>query len=203
MAESCPDRPGPNASGLVRVAGIDEAGRGPIAGPVVAAAVILPDHGIPDGIADSKTLPATTRERLCQQIVASAQTAVAVVDVVTIDRINILEATMLAMRTAACELRPRPELVLIDGPRIPDGLPMPGRAIIRGDASDVRIAAASIVAKVTRDRHMRDLAREFPDYGWDRNAGYPTASHLAALRQFGVSRHHRRTFRPVACLLSQ
>lgn len=184
-------------------AGVDEAGRGPIAGPVVAAAVIPSGNGFPAGIADSKTLSRKQREFLYGQILNSNVCSIAFVDVATIDRINILAAAMLAMRIAVEQLAPRPDLALVDGPNVPPDLPVRANAIIRGDAQIPSIGAASILAKVARDRYMRFLALEFPHYGWERNAGYPTKFHVSALEGFGITRHHRRTFRPVADALSR
>ncbi len=185
------------------VAGVDEAGRGPIAGPVVAAAVLPAGNHMPDGIADSKTLTRNQRERLYDRILDAFACSVGFVDVATIDRINILAASMLAMRIAVEQLRPIPDLVLVDGPHVPPGLLVPGQAMVRGDARHQSIGAASILAKVIRDRYMQSLALEFPQYGWERNAGYPTGFHLSALKESGVTRHHRRTFRPVAEALSR
>ncbi len=184
-------------------AGVDEAGRGPIAGPVVAAAVVPSGNSFPDGIADSKTLSRKQREFLYGQILDSFACSIAFVDVATIDRINILAASMLAMRIAVEQLSPRPDLALVDGPNVPPDLPVRADAIIRGDARIPSIGAASILAKVARDRYMRSIALEFPHYGWERNAGYPTKFHVSALEEFGVTRHHRRTFRPVADALSR
>ncbi len=185
------------------VAGVDEAGRGPIAGPVVAAAVLpAGKNDVPDGIADSKTLSRKQRELLYDRILDAFACSIAFVDVATIDRINILAASMLAMRIAVEQLRPCPDLVLVDGPHVPPGLPVTGQALVRGDARNQSIGAASILAKVVRDRYMQSLALEFPQYGWERNAGYPTGFHLSALTESGVTRHHRRTFRPVAEALS-
>ncbi len=184
-----------------RIAGVDEAGRGPVAGPVVAAAVVLDPDRVPDGLADSKTLPAKRREQLFEMISADAETAVAFVGVDVIDRINILRAAMLAMHTAVARLGMRPDHVLVDGPFLPEGLPCPGRAVVRGDSISASIAAASIVAKVSRDRHMSELALQFPRYGWERNAGYLTREHREALLQHGVTQHHRRSFRPIHKML--
>ncbi len=184
------------------IAGVDEVGRGPIAGPVVAAAAIPNGNDIPGGIADSKTLSHRKREILYPQILAAFTCSIASVDVTTIDRINIRAASLLAMRIAIENLESRPELALVDGRDIPPGLEVPAQAIIRGDSRCPCIAAASIVAKVVRDRYMRFLSIEHPHYGWDRNAGYPTRLHLTALSQHGITRHHRRSFRPVSNLVS-
>lgn len=182
------------------VAGIDEAGRGPWAGPVVAAAVILNHAHLPEGVNDSKKLTATRREALFDAILANAQTGVGIATVGEIDTLNILEATKLAMRRAVELLGITPDMALVDGNRAPL-LPCRVQTVIGGDAKSLSIAAASIVAKVTRDRIMRDLAIECPGYGWERNAGYGTAAHQDALVRLGVTAHHRRSFAPVKALL--
>lgn len=182
------------------VCGVDEAGRGPLSGPVVAAAVILPKSGVPDGLADSKTLKRTERERLLAAIQASAEVGVGIASVEEIDRINILQATLMAMARAVAALPRVPLLALVDGNRPPD-LPCAVECIVKGDARVPAIAAASIVAKETRDRIMDRLAAECPGYGWERNAGYGTAEHRAALVRLGPTVHHRRSFAPVRELL--
>lgn len=180
------------------VAGVDEAGRGPLAGPVVAAAVILDDQDPIDGVADSKSLSAARRERLCDAIRARALClGVGVASVEEIDRLNILQATLLAMQRAVAGLRLRPSLVLVDGNRLPV-LDMRAEAVVRGDATVAAIAAASIVAKVTRDRLMDEAHATYPAYGFDRHRGYGTAQHLHALWQLGPTPWHRRSFAPVA-----
>lgn len=180
------------------VAGIDEAGRAPLAGPVVAAAVILsPDH-VPDGINDSKKLSVKKREQLFEEIKDSAIAySIALASVNEIDDINILHASMLAMQRAVSTLPSPASYALIDGNRLPPDLPCPGEPIVKGDSRSLSIAAASILAKVTRDRIMAELSQDFPYYGWERNAGYPVKYHLEALRIHGVTQHHRRSFRPV------
>ena len=178
------------------VAGIDEAGRGPWAGPVVAAAVILSADGVLDGIDDSKRLPRERRAELYEQIRATATVGIGEASVEEIDVLNILEATMLAMRRAVEALETRPSHALVDGNRLPD-LACPAQAIIKGDSRSLSIAAASIVAKETRDRTMRRLARTYPGYGWEHNAGYGTREHARALETLGPTPHHRRSFRPV------
>lgn len=178
------------------VAGIDEAGRGPWAGPVVAAAVILPAEGVPDGIDDSKRLPRERRAELYEQIQATATIGIGEASVEEIDVLNILEATMLAMRRAVEALETRPSHALVDGNRLPD-LACPAQAIVKGDSRSLSIAAASIVAKETRDRTMRRLARTYPGYGWEHNAGYGTREHAWALQTLGPTPHHRQSFRPV------
>jgi ribonuclease HII len=182
--------------GFVFVAGVDEVGRGCLAGPVMAGAVVLDPNRRIDGIADSKALTAQARERLHEEIV-STSVAWAVVSVTPeeIDRINIHQATLLAMRQAVLSLAPLPDAVLVDAFRIPS-LPMAQRGVIGGDRRSAAIAAASIVAKVTRDRLMQELHDADPRYGFDRHKGYATAEHLAAVARFGYSPQHRRTFRP-------
>lgn len=182
------------------VAGIDEAGRGPWAGPVVAAAVILDPDAIPAGIADSKVLLPEEREALLPRIMATARVGVGIADVERIDRINILNATMWAMAEAVRRLPTAPRLAVIDGNRAPK-LACETRTLVRGDALCLSIAAASIVAKVTRDRLMRALGRELPQYGFERHKGYGTPEHQAALTRHGPCLHHRRSFKPVQLAL--
>lgn len=184
------------------VAGIDEAGRGPWAGPVVAAAVILDKSRLPVGIHDSKKLSKAKRELLYDIIMAEAQVGVGLSSVAEIDEYNILGATKRAMRRAYDALNGLPDIVLIDGNRLPD-IPCKMEAVIGGDALCVSIAAASIIAKVTRDRMMDALAKEFPHYGWERNAGYGTRSHQEGLALFGVTPHHRTSFAPIRKLLTE
>ncbi len=184
------------------VAGVDEAGRGPWAGPVVAAAVVLDPARIPAGLNDSKTLSPARREALHEELNALAATGVGLAGSDEIDRLNILEATMLAMSRAVGGLGVAPAHVLVDGTRAPL-LACPATAVVRGDARSLSVAAASIVAKVTRDRLMADLARAFPGYGWERNAGYGTPEHRRALEALGPTPHHRRSFRPVAAVVAR
>jgi ribonuclease HII len=183
-------------TGFVHVAGCDEVGRGCLAGPVVAAAVVLhPDRHVP-GLCDSKAVPAPERERLYDQIVAHAVAwAVGEADPSEIDRINIHQASLLAMQRAVLRLAPPPDIVLVDAFHVPD-LPMAQRGVKHGDRRCAAIAAASIVAKVTRDRQMLELHGRDPRYGFDRHKGYATADHLAAVARFGYSDVHRRSFRP-------
>jgi ribonuclease HII len=182
--------------GFVHVAGVDEVGRGCLAGPVVAAAVVLKTDRHVAGIADSKVLSAGERERLFDEIVGAAVSwAAAVVDPGEIDRINIHRASLQAMREAVVALVPLPGFVLVDGFAIP-GLVMPQRAVVGGDRRSTAIAAASILAKVTRDRLMLELHARDPRYGFDRHKGYATREHLDAVARFGYSSIHRRTFRP-------
>lgn len=180
------------------VAGVDEAGRGPLAGPVVAAAVILDETQPIIGLNDSKKLSATRRDRLFDEIRARALCcSVAMASVEEIDRLNILQATMLAMRRAVDGLRLKPRLVLVDGNRLPV-LDVRAEAIVQGDAKVQAISAASILAKVTRDRGLDELHERYPHYGFDQHKGYGTAHHLEALRRWGPCPAHRRSFAPVA-----
>lgn len=183
------------------VAGVDEAGRGPAAGPVVAAAVVLDPARAPDGLDDSKKLSATKRARLFEALHASAAIGVGVAEPEEIDRANILWATMAAMARAVANLPVAPTLALIDGNRTPD-LGCPARAVVGGDAASVSIAAASIVAKVTRDRLMAEAHERWPVYGFAGHAGYPTAAHRAALLDHGPCPIHRRSFAPVRAALA-
>jgi ribonuclease HII len=186
--------------GFARIAGVDEVGRGCLAGPVMAGAVVLdPDHHIA-GLRDSKILSAAQRERLCQEIMRHALGwSVAEVEPAEIDRINIHRASLQAMRQAVLTLVPLPDLVLVDAFRIPD-LPIAQRGVVHGDARCSAIAAASIVAKVLRDRLMADLHKTDPRFGYDRHKGYATPEHLRALAQYGYSAAHRRSFRPASLL---
>lgn len=179
-------------------AGVDEAGRGPLAGPVVCAAVILPpDDGL-IGLDDSKKLGEGRREHLFESIqeIAIAH-SIQFIDPATIDRMNILQATLHGMRLAVLGLDHIPELALIDGNRIPTGLPCPARAVVGGDGIERCIMAASILAKVSRDRYLRELDARYPAYGFARHKGYPTAEHQAALRRHGPCPEHRRSYAPV------
>ena len=191
------------ATQAARVAGVDEAGRGPLAGPVTAAAVILNPDDLPQGLADSKTLSAARREALFDQIMARAAVGVAHASVQEIDDLNILRASHLAMMRAIKALSPAPDYVLIDGNLLPKDLQLPATALVKGDAKSLSIAAASIIAKVTRDRVMVDLAQQFPAYGWQKNAGYPTKDHVTALQNLGVTPWHRRSFKPIHNILYQ
>jgi ribonuclease HII len=178
----------------IRIAGVDEAGRGPLAGPVVAAAVILDPRRPIAGLADSKALSAKRREALAGLIVERAlAVGVGIVEADVIDRINILQATMLAMREAVNALDPLPDEVLIDGNRAPE-LGLPTRTLVGGDALDQAISAASIIAKTRRDGIMVGLHARYPEYGFDRHKGYPTKGHLDALERWGACEVHRRSF---------
>ena len=183
------------------VAGVDEAGRGPLAGPVVAAAVILDAQQPIAGLADSKTLSASRREQLFEHIRAKALCySIAQATAAEVDEFNILQVTLLAMRRAVQGLRLRPALVLVDGNRLPQ-LDMRAEAIVKGDAKVAAISAASILAKVTRDQGCAQLHTLYPQYGFDQHKGYGTAAHLQALRQHGACPEHRRSFSPVAQVL--
>lgn len=186
-----------------RVGGIDEAGRGPLAGPVVAGAVALdPLRLRPEmiaGLDDSKKLTRAARELMYELVMANAATGIGIASVEEIDQVNILRATLLAMRRAFDALPFQPGFALVDGNIAPD-LDCPAYCVVGGDGRSLSIAAASIIAKVSRDRIMARLACDFPGYGWERNAGYGTVEHRAALEKLGVTRHHRRSFGPVAKL---
>ncbi len=186
-----------NEIGANFIAGCDEAGRGPLCGPVVAAAVIFPnrDIEIPVVIRDSKKMSAAQRAVAYDWITKNTIWATGQCSPAEIDELNILWASMRAMERAVAGLEQTPELCLIDGNRVPKNLQ--GRAVIKGDAKSLSIAAASIIAKETRDKIMHELAQKFPEYGWNKNAGYPTAEHLSAIEKYGVTEHHRRTFGPV------
>ena len=190
-----------HARGLQRIAGVDEAGRGPLAGPVAAAAVILPPAYQCPGLDDSKKLSAARRDELYRILTndPSVCWAVATAECWEIDSLNILRATHLAMRRAIEALAPPAEHCLVDGLPV-KGLPLPHDAVVKGDALSLSIAAASVIAKVTRDRIMREIDREFPEFGFARHQGYGTKEHLEALRTHGPCCHHRRSFQPVAQL---
>lgn len=193
------------AAGHVNVAGIDEAGRGPLAGPLVVAAVTMPPQALAaaagdalDGLTDSKQLTPKQREHFCALITRdpAARTGIAIVDVEEIDAVNILRATHAGMRRAVAWLLPDVDFLLVDGLPVPD-LPRPSEAIVEGDGKSLLIAAASVVAKVTRDRLMVELDAKYPDYGFARHKGYGTPEHLAALDRLGPCPAHRRSFAPV------
>ncbi|WP_170563584.1 ribonuclease HII [Ruegeria atlantica] len=191
------------AQGYVRIAGVDEVGRGPLAGPVVAAAVILNPEDIPEGLNDSKKLTAKRRVAMDAAVRDRAEFAIADASVAEIDEHNILRASHLAMERAVAALDPPPDYLLIDGNMIPRGLTIPAQAVVKGDAHSVSIAAASIIAKNWRDQLMVDLAQQHPGYGWEKNAGYPSKQHREALQNLGVTPHHRRSFKPVHNILYQ
>jgi len=204
-----PERQGPDfsheamllARGARVVAGVDEAGRGPLAGPVVVAAVRLDPAHIPPGLDDSKKLSPARREALCAALFATADIAVATAPPAEIARLNIRGATLAAMARAVRALPVAADRVLVDGRDVPPGLPCPGEALVGGDGRSVSIAAASIVAKVMRDRMCRVMADDAPQFGFAGHKGYGTAAHLVALASHGPCRHHRRDFAPVAALL--
>ncbi|WP_226779810.1 ribonuclease HII [Oceaniglobus trochenteri] len=189
--------------GHTRIAGVDEVGRGPWAGPVVAAAVVLDPACIPPGLNDSKKLSAKARTRLEALIVAQAEVGLGAASVEEIDAMNILRASHLAMVRALAAL-PRPaDFALVDGNMLPRDMPCPAQPVVKGDGRSVSIAAASIVAKIRRDLGMVALAQQHPGYGWETNAGYGTAAHIAGLKSLGVTPHHRRSFKPVHNILYQ
>ncbi len=185
------------ASGAKLVAGVDEAGRGPLCGPVVAAAVIFPRHDIeiPVVIRDSKQMTARQRAMAYDWIRQNTIWAVAECTPAEIDELNILQASLTAMTRAVNKLQSKPDHCLIDGNKLPRDLI--GTTVVHGDARSISIAAASIIAKETRDKIMHDLAQKYPQYEWDKNAGYPTKSHLQAIAKHGINEHYRRSFRPI------
>lgn len=191
------------ARGFLRIAGVDEVGRGPLAGPVVAAAVVLNAEAIPEGLNDSKKLTGKRRDLLNDLLRQAAEVTVGQASVDEIEQYNILRASHMAMRRAVEALDPPPDFLLIDGNMIPQGIDIPAQPVVKGDTRSVSIAAASIVAKTWRDRVMVDLAQQHPGYGWERNAGYPTPEHRAALQHLGPTPHHRRSFKPVHKILYQ
>jgi len=203
FAKSTPRQDGRHPEGIL-IAGVDEAGRGPLAGPLAVAAVILdPAHPIA-GLDDSKKLSEAKREALYPEIMAHALAySIVLIEPDEIDRLNIFQATMTGMSRAVAALDPAAAEALIDGNKLPRDLPCPGRAIIGGDALEPAISAASILAKVTRDRLMVELDSVYPGYGFAKHKGYPTPAHLASLQRLGPSRQHRRSFAPVRRLLDQ
>jgi ribonuclease HII len=186
--------------GARRIAGVDEAGRGPLAGPVVVAAVVF-EGRVPKGLDDSKRLTAAERERLYDLILDRAAVSVVVASRARVDRMNILRASLWGMSRAVAGLSRQPDYVLVDGNMLPPALPCPAEAVIGGDGLSVSIAAASIVAKVTRDRLMVAVGRAFPDYGFGDHKGYSTPAHFDALGRHGPCVHHRRSFAPVRIAL--
>lgn len=185
------------------VAGLDEAGRGPWAGPVVAAAVIFTQCKAPDGIRDSKQMPKPEREQAFVEILQCALVGIGQASVAEIDRINILQASLLAMRRAFKQLPCKPHYAIVDGNFAPKRLGCKTHTVIKGDCTSYSIAAAGIVAKVTRDRIMAELAAEFPGYGWETNAGYGTEAHQRGIAQRGVCKYHRTSFTPIRIALGQ
>ena len=186
----------------LRIAGIDEAGRGAWAGPVVAAAVILDPKYIPEGLDDSKKLSAKKRDALYDIIVEHADVGIGYGSVEQVEVRNVLNATLDAMRDAVTQLNTQPDIALVDGNRTPL-LPCKAEAVIGGDGRSVSIAAASIIAKVTRDRLMQALDKEFPGYGWNTNVGYGTAVHKSGIEELGINVHHRRSYKPIRNMLSR
>ncbi len=206
MADQTPDFSFERAArqaGKTRIIGVDEVGRGPWAGPVTAAAVWLNPDELPEGLNDSKKLTAKRRDALFEAIMAKADVSIAHASVEEIDELNILQATYLAMRRAIAGLKQTPDYALIDGNRLPPDLPCDAETVVKGDGRSLSIAAASIVAKVTRDRIMADLAAQHPGYGWESNAGYGTKMHQDGLLRLGVTPHHRRSFKPIHNILYQ
>ena len=189
------------SKGCSIIAGVDEVGRGPLAGPVTAAAVILDPLNIPDNLNDSKVLSSKKREKLFEELKSSSIFATAHVSPEEIDKLNILQASLLAMVNAVTHLKVKPKHILIDGNTVPDRLVGRATAIVKGDRKVLSIAAASIIAKITRDKLMHDLGSEFPVYGWAKNAGYPTKCHMNAIVKYGITPHHRRSFKPVHKIL--
>lgn len=191
-----------NETGAKFVAGCDEAGRGPLCGPVVAAAVIFPNREIeiPVIIRDSKQMSPHQRAAAYDWITNNTIWTVAECSPIEIDELNILWASMLAMERAVRKLSVAPNFCLVDGNRTPKNLN--GRAIVGGDAKSLSIAAASIIAKQTRDKIMHELAQKYPEYGWEKNAGYPTPEHLKAIQKYGINEHYRKTFKPIREILA-
>ena len=188
-----------------RIAGVDEVGRGPWAGPVVACAVVIDRNTFPAELAaqldDSKKLTASKRNALYPELISTSAFGIGQADVVEIDAMNILQASMLAMRRAVSCLEFVPDAALVDGNRDPE-LPCPTRTVVKGDSKSLTISAASIIAKVYRDRLMTELAEDFPGYGWERNAGYGVKEHRAGLDRLGVTPHHRKSFAPIKKIMA-
>ena len=183
--------------GLQLIAGVDEVGRGPWAGPVVSAAVILDPNNLPEGVTDSKKLSPKKREALYDFIMQTADVSIAEATVEEIDEINIREATFLAMTRALEGLKNKPQFAFIDGNAMPKDMFCPAETVVKGDLHVMSIAAASVVAKVYRDRMMAQLGEEFPHYGWERNAGYGVKAHQEGIASHGITPHHRRSFKPI------
>ncbi len=192
---------GARSSGYARIAGLDEAGRGPLAGPVVAAAVVLPPDLFIPGVTDSKQVPEQERERLYDVIRGQAVCyGIGIVDERTIDEVNIYQATIIAMERALQALSPQPDYLLLDAMTLPR-ISLPQKSLIKGDCRSHSIAAASILAKVTRDRLMRDLHKKFPQYNFEKHKGYGTKEHFALIQKYGPCDAHRKSFNPVAAML--
>ena len=188
-------------SGYSIIAGVDEVGRGPLAGPVTAAAVILDPLNIPENLNDSKLLSLKKREKIYEELMYTSTFAIAHVSPEEIDKLNILQASLLAMVTAVSKLNVTPNHILIDGNKVPEQLGGMATAIVKGDSKVASIAAASIIAKVTRDRLMCDLDSDFPVYEWAKNSGYPTKCHRNAILKYGITPHHRRSVKPIHKIL--
>ncbi len=183
------------------VAGVDEVGRGPLAGPVVAAAVIIDINNIPDGINDSKKISKKRRLELCNEIIKYSIYSIAEASVEEIDQINILQASLIAMKRAIEGLSKKPKTVLVDG-KFKPRTSLPTHAIIKGDSQSLAIAASSIIAKVYRDNLMSNLSKNYPDYLWEKNAGYGTKEHLLAIKKYGITPIHRKSFKPIYNILN-
>lgn len=183
------------------IIGVDEVGRGPLAGPVISAAIILNKEKIPEGINDSKKLPKKKREVINEELISQHSFAIGIASVEEIDKINILQASLLAMKRAVLNLNIKPQTILVDGNKLPD-LEYNMYPIIKGDSKSISIAAASIIAKVYRDKLMQDLSLQYPGYYWEKNSGYGTKQHLLALNNLGVTPIHRKSFAPIYNMLN-
>jgi ribonuclease HII len=184
------------------IAGVDEVGRGPWAGPVVAAAVVLDPRNIPEGMKDSKKISPKKREQLYGEIMETSLVGVGSASVEEIDTVNIRQATFLAMCRALKDLPTKPDFAFVDGRDIPAGITIPAEAVIKGDNKVLSVSAASIVAKVTRDNFMAELAEKHPHFAWEKNAGYGTKAHQEGLSIHGITPHHRKSFAPIKALLT-
>jgi|TARA_B110000003_G_scaffold253663_1_gene269138 ribonuclease HII len=183
------------------IIGVDEVGRGPLAGPVISAAIILNKEKIPEGINDSKKLSKKKREVINEELISQHSFAIGIASVEEIDKINILQASLLAMKRAVLNLNIKPQTILVDGNKLPD-LEYNMYPIIKGDSKSISIAAASIIAKVYRDKLMQDLSLQYPGYYWEKNSGYGTKQHLLALNNLGVTPIHRKSFAPIYNMLN-
>ena len=183
------------------IIGVDEVGRGPLAGPVISAAIILNKEKIPEGINDSKKLSKKKREVINEELISQHSFAIGIASVEEIDKINILQASLLAMKRAVLNLNIKPQTILVDGNKLPD-LKYNMYSIIKGDSKSISIAAASIIAKVYRDKLMQDLSLQYPGYYWEKNSGYGTKQHLLALNSLGVTPIHRKSFAPIYNMLN-
>lgn len=183
------------------IIGVDEVGRGPLAGPVISAAIVLNKEKIPEGINDSKKLSKKKREVINEELISQHKFAIGIASVEEIDKINILQASLLAMKRAVLNLNIKPQTILVDGNKLPD-LEYNMYPIIKGDSKSISIAAASIIAKVYRDKLMQDLSLQYPGYYWEKNSGYGTKQHLLALNNLGVTPIHRKSFAPIYNMLN-